>query len=249
MGLLEDKVTVVTGAAAGIGRGVADLFAREGAVVYLLDVDGAGAEAAAAAIRKGGSTAHAFAADVSRRETIEPAVNDALERYGRIDAVVNNAGIYPRRTFEDMTEAEWDETQNVNVKGMFHMTKLVLPHMRARRSGKIVNISSVTFFKGFPRLTHYVASKGAVLGFTRALAREIGPDNVSVNAVTPGAIETEGEKVHANPDDIDKIMQEQCLRRRILPVDVARVCLFLASELSDGMTGQTVNVDGGLVMY
>ena len=249
MGLLEDKITIVTGAAAGIGRGIADLFANEGAVVYLLDIDEKGVNAAATEIRESGGTVHPFASDISRRETIEPAVNDALERYGRIDAVVNNAGIYPRRSFDEMTEAEWDETQNVNVKGIFHMTKLVLPHMRARRSGKIVNISSVTFHIGYPRLTHYVASKGAVIGFTRSLAREIGPDNVHVNAVTPGAIETEGEKIHANPDDIAQIMEEQCLRRRILPLDVARVCLFLACELSDGMTGQAVNIDGGLVTY
>ncbi|MDA1315986.1 MAG: 3-oxoacyl-ACP reductase FabG [Acidobacteria bacterium] len=249
MTLLKDKVAIVTGAAAGIGRGIADLFADEGAAVYVLDVDEAGAEQAVAAINDRGGVAHAFRTDISKPATITPAIDDALARYGHIDILVNNAGIYPRRSFDEMTEQEWDETQNVNVKGVFHMTKLVLPHMRRSGSGKIVNISSVTFHLGYPNLTHYVASKGAVLGFTRALAREIGPQGVHVNAVTPGAIETEGEKVHANPDDIAKIVTEQCIQRRIVPLDVARVCLFLASELSDGMTGQTLNVDGGLVMY
>ncbi len=249
MTLLAEKVAFVTGAAAGIGRGIADLFAAEGAVVYVLDVDEAGAEQAALAISDRGGAAHAFGTDISKPATITPAIDDALARYGRIDILVNNAGIYPRRSFDEMTEEEWDETQNVNVKGVFHMTKLVLPHMRRNGSGKIVNISSVTFHMGYPNLTHYVASKGAVLGFTRALAREIGPQGVYVNAVTPGAIETEGEKIHANPDDIAKILTEQCIRRRIVPLDVARACLFLASELSDGMTGQTLNVDGGLVMY
>ncbi len=148
-----------------------------------------------------------------------------------------------------MTEAEWDATQDVNIKGMFHTCKLALPHMTNQKAGKIVNISSVTFLIGYPNLTHYVASKGAVIGFTRALAREVGEHNIYVNVVTPGAIETEGEKVHANPDDIAKILTEQCIQRRIVPLDVARVCLFLASELSDGLTGQTVNVDGGLAMY
>ena len=249
MALLQDRVSLVTGAAAGIGRGIADLFADEGAIVYLLDVDQAGAERAAQAISDRGGNVHTFRTDISKRETIAPVIDDAIGRYGRIDVLVNNAGIYPRRPFAEMTEKEWDETQNVNVKGTFHMTKLVLPHMRKQGAGKIVNISSVTFHLGYPNLTHYVASKGAVLGFTRALAREIGPDGVFVNAVTPGAIETEGEKVHANPDDIAKILTEQCIQRRIVPLDVARACLFLASELSDGMTGQTLNVDGGLVMY
>ena len=148
-----------------------------------------------------------------------------------------------------MTEAEWDATQDVNIKGMFHTCKLALPHMTKQKAGKIVNISSVTFLIGYPNLTHYVASKGAVIGFTRALAREVGEHNIYVNVVTPGAIETEGEKVHANPDDIAKILTEQCIQRRIVPLDVARVCLFLASDLSDGLTGQTVNVDGGMAMY
>ncbi len=249
MALLADKVALVTGAAAGIGRGIADLFAEEGAAVYLLDVDEEGAGRAAQAINGRGGDSRAFRTDISKPATIAPVIDDALNRYGHIDILVNNAGIYPRRSFDEMTEQEWDETQNVNVKGLFHMTKLVLPNMRKQGSGKIVNISSVTFHMGYPNLTHYVASKGAVLGFTRALAREIGPDGVHVNAVTPGAIETEGERVHANPDDIAKILTEQCIPRRIVPLDVGRVCLFLASELSDGMTGQTLNVDGGLVMY
>ena len=249
MAILQDKVALVTGAAAGIGRGIVDLFADEGGIVYVLDIDEAGAERAARAINGRGGTAHAFRTDITKRETITPVIDHAMESYRRIDILVNNAGIYPRRSFDQMSEQEWDETQNVNVKGTFNMTQLVLPHMRTRGAGKIVNISSVTFHMGYPNLTHYVASKGAVLGLTRALAREVGPDGVYVNAVTPGAIETEGEKVHANPDDIAKILSEQCIRRRIVPLDVARACLFLASELSDGMTGQTLNVDGGLVMY
>ena len=249
MSLLKDKTAFVTGAAAGIGRGIADLFAEEGARVYLLDADGQGAAKAAKSIQSNGGTAFAYGSDVRKPETIRPAVDHALAEFGRVDILVNNAGIYPRRSFADMTEAEWDQTQEVNIKGMFHTIKLVLPHMTKQKAGKIVNISSVTFHIGYANLTHYVASKGAVIGLTRALAREVGEHNIHVNVVTPGAIETEGEKVHANPDDIAKILTEQCIQRRIVPLDVARVCLFLASELSDGLTGQTVNVDGGLAMY
>lgn len=247
--LIKDKVALVTGAAAGIGRGIAELFAEEGARVFLLDANGKGAAKAAEAIQAKGGAAFSFETDVSKRETIAPAVEDAVRRFGRVDILINNAGIYPRQSFAEMTEQQWDEMQAVNVKGVFHATKLVLPHMLAQKAGKIVNISSVTFHIGYPNLTHYVASKGAIIGFTRALAREVGPHNVCVNNVTPGAIETEGEKVHANPDDIAKILSEQSIQRRIVPLDIARVCLFLSSELSDGMTGQTLNVDGGWVMY
>ncbi len=249
MSLLKDKTAFVTGAAAGIGRGIADLFAEEGARVYVLDADAEGAAKAAETIQSRGDAAFAYGSDVRKPETIQPAIDHALREFGRVDILVNNAGIYPRRAFAEMTEAEWDATQDVNIKGMFHTCKLALPHMTKQKAGKIVNISSVTFLIGYPNLTHYVASKGAVIGFTRALAREVGEHNIYVNVVTPGAIETEGEKVHANPDDIAKILTEQCIQRRIVPLDVARVCLFLASDLSDGLTGQTVNVDGGMVMY
>jgi len=161
--------------------------------------------------------------------------------------LINNAGIYPRKPFLEMAESDWDHMQEVNLKGIFHCTKLVLPHMISRRAGKIVNISSVTFHAGARNLTHYVASKGGVIGFTRALARKVGEHNVHVNCITPGAVEVEAEKIHADPREIQQVVSLQCLRRRIVPLDIARVCLFLASDLSGGMTGQTLNVDGGWI--
>lgn len=247
--LLDQKVALVTGAAAGIGEAVAHLFSEEGAHVLVLDRNAAGGEAVAAAIRAKGGSALAFAGDVRRSETIQPAVDEALRRFGSIDILINNAGIYPRRAFLDMTEAEWDEMQDINLKGIYRCSKLVIPHMVSRREGKVVNISSVTFFKGMENLSHYVAAKGGVIGFTRSVAREMGPHNVHVNCITPGAIEVETEKLVATPQQMAAIMEQQSLRRRLGPLDVARVCLFLSSHLSDGMTGQTVNVDGGLVMY
>jgi 3-oxoacyl-[acyl-carrier protein] reductase len=138
---------------------------------------------------------------------------------------------------------------DINLKSVFHCTKLVMPHMVEQRSGAIVNISSVTFFTGLEYLTHYIASKGAIIGFTRSLAREMGPHNVRVNCITPGAIETEGERKLMSKKESDKFMDLQSLKRRIGPLDVARVCLFLSTELSDAMTGQTLNVDGGWIMY
>jgi 3-oxoacyl-[acyl-carrier protein] reductase len=247
--LLKDKVSLITGAAAGIGEGIAHLFADHGAVVYALDRNGPGAESVAASIRAKGAAAFAFESDVAKAATVAPAVEDAIRRYGRVDVLINNAGIYPRRTFLEMTEAEWDEMHDVHLKGLFHCCKLVVPRMVERRSGKIVNISSVTFFKGMANLSHYVAAKGGIIGFTRSLAREVGPHGVYVNCVTPGAILVETEKLVATPEQMAAIVKDQCLERRLVPLDIARVCLFLASELSDGMTGQTLNVDGGLVMH
>jgi 3-oxoacyl-[acyl-carrier protein] reductase len=247
--LLLDKVSIVTGAAAGIGVGIAELFARQGSVVYLVDIDGDACEAAAQRINAAGGRAYAHTGDVSRVDSIIGAVQTAASRHGRIDVLVNNAGIYPRRPFIEMEEAEWDRMFDLNLKSVFHLCKLVVPHMIAQRSGKIINLSSVTFFKGLANLSHYVATKGGMIGFSRSLARELGPHNVHINCITPGAIKTEGEVIHADPAMIAEIQRRQCLDRRLLPLDVARVALFLASEMSDGMTGQTVNVDGGLILY
>ena len=248
--LLPDKVAIVTGAAMGIGAGIADLFADHGAHVYLLDIDGDMAEATAARIRTRGGSAWGHTADVTKPDQMTGAVTSAHDRHGRIDILVNNAGVYPRRLFLEMTEEEWDQMMEVNLKSVFLTCKLVVPYMVAQHSGKIVNISSVTFFRGLARLTHYVATKGGMIGFSRALARELGEYNIHINCITPGAIKTEGEAVvHTDPKVLEELQKQQCLDRRLLPVDIARAALFLASELSDGMTGQTLNVDGGLVLY
>ncbi len=249
MPLLENKVAFITGAAAGIGEGTAHLFAEHGAHVFLLDLNQEGAARVASVIRDTGGSAFAFGCDVRRSDSIRPAVESALEKFGRIDVLINNAGIYPRRLFLEMTEAEWDEMFDTNLKGIFRVTKLVAPHMVERRSGKIVNISSVTFFKGLPRMSHYIATKGGIIGLSRSLAREMGPHGVYVNCITPGAIEVEHEKLVATPEQMAAIVAQQCFERRLQPLDVARVCLFLSSELSDGMTGQVVNVDAGVIMH
>jgi 3-oxoacyl-[acyl-carrier protein] reductase len=232
--LLKGKVAIVTGAAAGIGAGIARLFREEGACVFGLDKT-SGPDIVAANVR---STAQ-----------IQAAVDDIRSCHGEIDILINNAGIYPRQEFVSMTEDQWDEVQDVNLKGVFRCTKAVVPAMIGRRAGKIVNVSSVTFLYGPKGMSHYVASKGGVIGFTRSLARELGEHNIHVNCVTPGAVLTENEAQFVTPERVREMVTAQCLGRRILPVDVARVCLFLASHLSDGMTGQTLNVDGGRITY
>ena len=249
MSLLKDRVALITGAAAGIGEATAREFSAQGAAVAVLDRDATGAHAVAASIVAAGGKALACVADVRSAGALAAAVKAAIGRFGQIDILINNAGVYPRVRFVDMTEQQWDEIQDVNLKGTFHATKLVAPHMIERGAGKIVNISSVTFFLGHGPLTHYVAAKGGVIGFTRALARELGPQGVHVNCITPGAVKTESERNFVADEHANDVIALQSLQRRIMPVDIARVCVFLSCPLSDGMTGQTVNVDGGWVMY
>jgi len=238
--LIEGKTAIVTGAATGIGEGIARLFAQQGARLVLLDRDSERNNAVARELK-----AQAITCDVSDSFAVEQAVLET----GPADILINNAGIYPRKALIETTEQEWDHMQAVNLKSVFLMTKAVLPAMLERGSGKIVNISSVTFHLGTANLAHYVASKGGVIGLTRTAAREAGPRNVHVNCITPGAILVEAERAVQTEEALHEIMNQQCLKRRLLPLDIARTCLFLASALSDGLTGQTLNVDGGWVMH
>jgi 3-oxoacyl-[acyl-carrier protein] reductase len=247
--LLEGRVAMITGSATGIGNAVARLFAEHGASLLLIDRNQPPNEATAAELERAGARVRAVGLDLRDRTGIDAAVTDALDSFGSIDILVNNAGIYPRKAFLETSEQEWDEMQAINLKSMFHTTQAVLPGMMARQAGKIVNISSVTFHLGVANMVHYVASKGGVIGLTRALARETGDYDVHVNCITPGAVLVEAEKAVVTDEQVEAFVAEQCLKRRILPIDIARVCLFLSSELSDGMTGQVLNVDGGWVMH
>jgi 3-oxoacyl-[acyl-carrier protein] reductase len=247
--MLKNRVALISGAATGIGEAIARLFAGQGAHAYLLDRDFAGCQKVAESIASAGGSATAFGGDVQRSADIAPWVDGAIRDFGRIDILINNAGIYPRQAFLGMSESQWDEMQEINLKSMFHTLQKVLPHMVSQRGGKVVNISSVTFHLGMALLSHYVASKGGVIGLTRSLAREMGPYNIHLNCITPGAIKTEAEAKVLTEEQAQVMMTSQCLQRRIMPLDIARVCLFLSSELSDGMTGQTLNVDGGWMMY
>jgi 3-oxoacyl-[acyl-carrier protein] reductase len=246
--LLANKVAIITGSANGIGEAIARLFAENGASLLLLDRDAEGNRRTADHL-KSKTRVLDVALDLRERPAIDAAIRTARSQLGPIDVLVNNAGVYPRQSFLEMSEQQWDEMQAINLKSMFHMTQAALPDMIGRGSGKVINISSVTFHLGMAHLTHYVASKGGVIGLTRALAREAGPHNIHVNCVTPGAIQVPAEKLFVSEEQIKGWLDLQSLKRRIVPLDIARVCLFLASQLSEGMTGQTLNVDGGWVMH
>lgn len=247
--LLQNKVAVVTGSANGIGKEIAKLFAENGSRLLLLDRDAEHNQRTVADLQAAGTQVLGIALDLRNRPAIHAAIRAAHEQLGPIDVLVNNAGIYPRQPFLEISEEQWDDMQSINLKSMLHTTQAALPDMISRGAGKIVNISSVTFHLGMANLTHYVASKGGVIGLTRSLAREFGPHNIHANCITPGAIQVEAERLFVSDEQIKSWLELQSLKRRILPVDIARACLFLASELSDGITGQTLNVDGGWVMY
>ena len=246
---MHGKNALITGAANGIGAEIARVFAQQGARLYLLDQDEQHLQGLIKELHGTGVAASALTADLRNPKEVEQAFQRVHQEIRSLDVLVNNAGIYPRRAFFEMDEEEWTRILDVNLNGTYRCARLATPPMAARQAGKVINISSVTFFYGLKLLTHYVAAKGAVVGFTRSLARELGEFNVHVNCVTPGAIFTETEAKFAGPDAAAEALRVQSLQRRILPIDIARVCVFLATEWSDGLTGQTINVDGGWVMH
>jgi NAD(P)-dependent dehydrogenase (short-subunit alcohol dehydrogenase family) len=228
MGSLEGQVAIVTGGARGIGRAIVSRLEREGALVEVFDLAGEPA------------------VDVADETSVRAAVERALAKRGRIEVLVNNAGIYPHTPFEELTYAEWRRVVTTNLDSAFLTTHAVYPAMRERGYGRIVSISSAGFLVGEETMTHYIASKGGIVGFTRALAKGAGRHGITVNAITPGFIETEG--VLADPEELamlDLFVGEQSVKRRGLPEDVAECVAYLVSPAAGFITGQTVNVDGG----
>ena len=232
---LEGKVAIVTGGAQGIGRAIVDALADGGATVAVVDLNPP----------EGG-----IQADVSSEPDVEAMVREVVERHGGIDILVNNAGLYatlPMRPFEQIPLEEWRRVMDVNVASMFLTCRAVVPVMRERGGGKIVNISSGTPFRGVPFLLHYVTSKGAIVAFTRALAKELGKDNVLVNCVAPGFTMSDG--VMSQPEVIEKLREvsiaARTLQRDQLPEDVVGAVVFLCDSGSDFVTGQTIVIDGG----
>jgi len=246
---LHGKVAVITGGAAGIGFAYAKRFLGEGARVAVADIADPGP-----AVEKLDAAGRALGVrtDVSDETSVRAMVETTLARFGRIDVLVNNAAVFATLTpqrFDEIPEAEWDRVMAVNVKGVWNCARAVVPAMRAQGGGRIVNVASAIVAKGTALLLHYVTSKGAVVAMTRALARELGPDRITVNAVAPGLILS--DTVQANPAITGFqeaiVMQARSLKRDAFPDDVEGTVVFLASDDSAFMTGQTLIVDGGSV--
>ena len=241
---LAGQVAIVTGGAQGIGRAIADGLAAAGAHIVIADVKGAD-EAAAAYPDGVGLTI-----DVASESAVAHMAEQVVERCGGVDILINNAGLYaslPMGPFEDITVDEWRRVMDVNVLSMFLCCRAVVPLMRERGGGKIVNISSGTAFRGVPFLLHYVTSKGAIVAFTRSLAKELGAQGVLVNCVAPGFTISDGVKAH--PEVLDALSEvsvaARTLKRDQVPGDVVGAVVFLCGPGAEFITGQTMVIDGG----
>jgi len=252
---LDGKVALITGAASGIGRGIALRLAAEGADIAILDINLPGARATAEAVESAGRRAISVEADVGNYAQVQDAVKQVTEALGKIDVLVNNAGIMRIGTVVDMPIEDWHDVLNVNLDGPFHCCRAVLPQMIARGAGKVINIASYAGKIGAASGSAYCASKFALIGLTQTLALEVAQHKINVNAVCPGIIVETGMR-----DQMDRFMVEHGLptakqregtvplRRVGLPHDVARIVAFLASDEASYMTGQAINITGGLWM-
>jgi NAD(P)-dependent dehydrogenase (short-subunit alcohol dehydrogenase family) len=242
----DGKVVIVTGAAGGLGRAFAQGFASAGASLVVADIDMAGVEETAALISATGAQALAVKVDVTNKESTDALAQAALDAFGRIDVLINNAAIYAtltRKPFTEIDPAEWDRVMNVNVKGAWLCSASVYPKM-SHPGGRIVNIASATVYSGSPLWMHYVASKAAVIGMTRVMAREVGGDGVTVNAIAPGFTLTEAS-LSLIEDAETYGVDRGAIKRSSQPDDIVGTALFLASDNASYITGQTLVVDGG----
>ena len=250
---LKDKVAIVTGGGVGIGKAYAHGLAKEGAKVVVADIQEAEAKKVAGEIKQSGGEAMAVPVDVTSFDKAQAMAQAAVTAYGRIDILVNNAGLYSalkKKNFMEIDSDEWDRVMAVNVKGLFHCVKAVYPAMKQQGKGKIINISSGTALSGSPFFLHYVSSKAGVIGFTRALAREVGGDNICVNSIMPGlTISGANQEGVMTAEQLADRRKRRSIQRDQYPQDLVGTVIFLASDDSDFMTGQSISVDGGMNMH
>ncbi|MGI6373990.1 MAG: SDR family NAD(P)-dependent oxidoreductase [Patescibacteria group bacterium] len=240
---LTGKTAIVTGAKQGIGKGIALALAQAGAKVVVSDLDLTESQLVVDEIIAQGGEALAVKCDVTKKEEIEAMITQTKETFQSVDILVNNAGVFPAKSFTEMSEADWDWVMNINVKGVFLCTQEALKVMPD--GGRIINISSIAGTIGFPGLTHYCASKGAVNSLARALALELAPRQITVNNVAPGAIETPGASGAQDEQTKQQTTLAIPLARQGEPADIAQAVVYLASPGANYVTGQTITVDGG----
>jgi 3-oxoacyl-[acyl-carrier protein] reductase len=247
MKLLEGKVAIITGASRGIGKAIAKKFVENGAIVaftYLTSEEKA--KALETELTKGGGTAKGFKSNAANFDEAQELASEVVKEFGKVDVVVNNAGITRDTLLMRMSEEQWDEVMQVNLKSVFNLTKAVLRPMLKARSGSIINMSSIVGIRGNAGQANYAASKAGIIGFTKSVALELGSRNIRSNAVAPGFIET--EMTDALDQNVVQGWRDTIpLKRGGSPDDVANLCVFLASDMSEYITGQTINVCGGML--
>jgi NAD(P)-dependent dehydrogenase (short-subunit alcohol dehydrogenase family) len=245
---LKDRVVIITGAGQGIGRAFAKAFAAAGARAVIAERNEKRAAAVAEEILRADGQALAVTTDVADPASVKEMIDVVDDEYGRMDVLINNAAIFSTlemRPFEQIPLDEWEDVLRVNITGAFLCARAVLPAMRRAKWGRIINMASGAVSLGRPGYLHYIASKSALIGMSRSMARELGPDGITVNSILPGATFTEIERKTVTPEQKERIIAMQCVPRAETPDDLVGTALFLASDASAFITGQTINVDGG----
>ncbi len=247
---LQNRIALVTGAAVGNGRAMCERLAQEGARIVIADI--ADASDTVRAVEATGGTALALQADLTQASQVQKVVDTIMERYGRLDILVHNVGIYEEEPFELLSFDQWQRMLNVTLNSLFLTTKAVLPPMKENGFGRIIVLSSNTVWLGTPYLVHYVTCKMGMIGFVRSLAAEVGKYGITVNAITVGLTATQmpnSDNERISKSLLEHILPTQCVRRPDEPEDVANIVAFLALPASGMITGQTINVDGGIARH
>jgi 3-oxoacyl-[acyl-carrier protein] reductase len=249
---VKDKNILITGGAGGLGSDTVRTLAEKGASVFILDINEAAGKELAREVNQKTSEGNAefVLCDLSNVDETKECVSKIAKQNSGIDILINNAAIYPSKDLLEYSIEEYRKIQTVNVEAGIVCTNAIVPYMIKKKWGRIINITSITFYGGWAKLMPYVVSKGSLVGLTRALARELGEHNITVNAISPGAFPTDAEKIHPDPEGYTRfVLEHQSLKRRGHPRDIANTILFFSSDESSFITGQVLNVDGGWVMH
>jgi 3-oxoacyl-[acyl-carrier protein] reductase len=246
---LKNKVAVITGGAQGIGRAIAVGMAREGAKVVVADLQSEKAGSVADEVKILGGDALGFEVNVADESSVKRLAEATFAEFGRVDILVNDAGVYLKSSVVDMSEADWDRTLDINLGGNFLCCRAFVPAMREQKSGRIISMASGIGHYGMKQFSHYAASKAAIIGFVKSLARELGPDGITVNAICPGSANTAMPRGHRSEEEVMQRLHSTPLPHVLEAEDIAGPILFLASDAAAYITGQSYNINCGTYMY
>ncbi|VIB33081.1 3-oxoacyl-ACP reductase [Clostridioides difficile] len=245
---MKKKTVLITGGARGIGKAMSKAFAKEGYNVLVnFNKSENGAKELYTILNEKNFSVKLFKADISNREDVEDMVDYCIKEFGGLDVLVNNAGVSQDKLFIDITDEDWDNMMNINLKGSFYCSQVALKYMISEKKGNIINISSIWGISGASCEVHYSITKAGIIGMTKALAKEVGPSNIRVNSIAPGVINTDMLSGY-NEEDIDVLVEETPLMRLGTPEDIANCAIFLASDKSNFITGQVISPNGGFVI-